>query len=170
MNFLPGFINENFPSEEKEKFNTELEKRVMERTDSLSKDNQNLRIKMNLDGTFLENGTAILCSLIINELVSNSLKYAFPGNREGEISIEMDFYDNKYILIVRDNGVGLPSTFDFRNTNSLGLQIVNMFTAQINGEIELINRDHTEFRITFPRKSNSELPQSVEYERIFTLL
>ncbi|MEJ2617269.1 MAG: histidine kinase dimerization/phosphoacceptor domain -containing protein, partial [Ignavibacteriaceae bacterium] len=59
-------------------------------------DSNRINFKSNLNGTFLEIRTAILCGLIINELISNSLKHAFPGNREGEISIEMDSYDSKY--------------------------------------------------------------------------
>jgi two-component sensor histidine kinase len=88
-------------------------------------------------------------------LISNSLKHAFPGNREGEISIEMDSYDSKYLLIVRDNGIGFPPDLDFRNTSSLGLQLINALTVQLNGEIELFNREFTEFRITFPQSSNA---------------
>jgi len=119
-------------------------------------DSNRINFKSNLNGTFLEIRTAILCGLIINELISNSLKHAFPGNREGEISIEMDSYDSKYLLIVRDNGIGFPPDLDFRNTSSLGLQLINALTVQLNGEIELFNREFTEFRITFPQSSNAE--------------
>ena len=118
-------------------------------------DSNRINFKSNLNGTFLEIRTAILCGLIINELISNSLKHAFPGNREGEISIEMDSYDSKYLLIVRDNGIGFPPDLDFRNTSSLGLQLINALTVQLNGEIELFNREFTEFRITFPQSSNA---------------
>ena len=72
------------------------------------------------------------------------------------ISIAMDSYDNKYILIVQDNGVGFPPNLDFSNTNSVGLQLVNALTAQLNGEIELFNKEFTEFRITFPKKFQSK--------------
>jgi two-component sensor histidine kinase len=118
-------------------------------------DSNRINFKSNLNGTFLEIRTVILCGLIINELISNSLKHAFPGNREGEISIEMDSYDSKYLLIVRDNGIGFPPDLDFRNTSSLGLQLINALTVQLNGEIELFNREFTEFRITFPQSSNA---------------
>jgi len=130
-------------------------------------DSNKIKFKSNMNGTSLKNDKAVLCCLIINELVSNSLKYAFPDDREGEITIEMDLYNNKHLLIVRDNGIGFPSSLDFRDTKSLGLQLVNVLTSQLKGEIELINRDYTEFRITFPRKFNNELSQSVEYERTF---
>ncbi|HEY9708707.1 MAG TPA: histidine kinase dimerization/phosphoacceptor domain -containing protein, partial [Oculatellaceae cyanobacterium] len=102
--------------------------------------------------------TAIPCGLMINELVSNSLKYAFPDKPSGEIFISLQFGrspliapidEYQFILTIRDNGVGFPEDLDFRNTKSLGLQLVCRLTKQIGGSIEL-NRSHgTEFRIVF---------------------
>jgi two-component sensor histidine kinase len=83
-------------------------------------------------------------------LVSNCLKHAFPDNRNGEITIELDSSGSKYILIIKDNGVGFPANIDFKYTDSLGLKLVNALTSQLSGEIELISRNCTEFRITFP--------------------
>lgn len=102
--------------------------------------------------------TAIPCGLMINELVSNSLKYAFPDNRSGEICINLQIGEPQlispiegyqFILIIRDNGIGLPKAFDFRNTNSLGLQLVCRLTKQIGGSIELNCNQGTEFKIRF---------------------
>ncbi len=103
--------------------------------------------------------TAIPCGLMINELVSNSLKYAFPDNRRGEISINLQFGElqlispregSQFILTIRDNGIGLPEALDFRNTESLGLQLVCRLTKQIGGSIELKRSQGTEFKIAFP--------------------
>lgn len=92
--------------------------------------------------------TAVPCGLIISELVSNSLKYAFPTKKIGEILISLKFRDNKYELIVRDNGVGMPE-FDVEKLDSLGLLLVFNLTEQLDGEIT-INREHgTEFIIHF---------------------
>lgn len=92
--------------------------------------------------------TAVPCGLIISELVSNSLKYAFPTEKIGEILISLKFRDNKYELIVRDNGVGMPE-FDVEKLDSLGLLLVFNLTEQLDGDIT-IKRDHgTEFIITF---------------------
>lgn len=92
--------------------------------------------------------TAVPCGLIISELVSNSLKYAFPTEKSGEILISLKFRDNKYELIVRDNGVGIPE-FDVEKLDSLGLLLVFNLTEQLDGDIT-IKRDHgTEFIITF---------------------
>nr|WP_319373823.1 PAS domain S-box protein [uncultured Methanobacterium sp.] len=93
--------------------------------------------------------TAIPCGLIISELVSNSLKHAFPGERKGEIKVSLKSYGEKYELLISDNGVGLPENVDFKNTNTLGLKLVNNLVDQIDGEINLERSNGTEFKITF---------------------
>lgn len=94
--------------------------------------------------------TAIPCGLIINELVSNSLKYAFPDNRSGEICITFQESEHKHFLLsISDNGIGLPSNLDFRNTKSLGLQLVCRLTKQLEATIELSRHPGTEFKIAF---------------------
>jgi two-component system, sensor histidine kinase PdtaS len=92
--------------------------------------------------------TAVPCGLIISELVSNSLKYAFPTEKDGEILVSLKVVDNKYQLIIRDNGIGMPE-LDFSKLKSLGLLLVMNLTDQLDGEIT-INRNHgTEFIINF---------------------
>jgi len=94
--------------------------------------------------------TAIPCGLILNELVSNSLKYAFPEGREGEVNVKLTKDDDdKVTLIVSNNGVDFPEDLDFRNTESLGLQLVNMLTQQLDGTIELNKSGGATFKITF---------------------
>ncbi|MFQ5769951.1 MAG: sensor histidine kinase [bacterium] len=94
--------------------------------------------------------TAIPCGLIINKLVSNALKYAFPKGEVGEIRIEFrKIDDSKYTLIVSDNGVGVPKELDFRNTESLGLQLVSLLTDQLGGIVELNRKRGTTFNFTF---------------------
>jgi two-component sensor histidine kinase len=85
---------------------------------------------------------AIPCGLIINELVSNSLKYAFPKGRHGEITIRFQAEDPDWLVItVADTGIGLPDDLDFTHTETLGLQLVNMLVKQLKGVITLRN-DH----------------------------
>ena len=95
--------------------------------------------------------TAIPCGLIINELVSNSLKYAFPGNRKGEIRVALRSFDeDALVLEVGDNGIGMPEDLDFRNTASMGLHLVNILSEdQLHGKIELDRAGGTTFRIRF---------------------
>ena len=93
--------------------------------------------------------TAVPCGLIISEIISNSLKYAFPGGREGEVHISLKHKGEKFYLIIGDNGIGLPESIDFNNTDSLGLKLVNSLTEQIDGELELDRSQGTKFNITF---------------------
>ena len=114
-----------------------------------------ITLKINVEDVSLNIDMAIPCGLIINELVSNSLKHAFPpeedgpASQEGEIRIGLYADGDKLILIVSDNGVGLPKDLDFRNTESLGLQLVDIFTDQLEGTIELDRSGGTAFKITF---------------------
>ncbi len=100
------------------------------------------KIKLNIE-------TALPCGLIISELVSNSLKYAFPEDTTGKLNVSMKKIEDKFELIICDNGVGLPKDLDFKNTESLGLQLVNNLVGQLDGQIEVNNSLGTKFRITF---------------------
>jgi PAS domain S-box-containing protein len=94
--------------------------------------------------------TSVPCGLILNELVSNALKHAFPEGRGGEVTIGMAAEEDRFILTVSDNGIGFPETVDFRNTKSLGLELVNILVGQLNGAITLAVEGGTRFTITFP--------------------
>jgi PAS domain S-box-containing protein len=94
--------------------------------------------------------TAVPCGLIINELVTNSLKHAFPDGRKGEIFIAMA-RDKKggYILSIKDNGTGTPQQIDLERTPTLGLRLVNILAQQINGRIEVRGNGGIEFILQF---------------------
>jgi PAS domain S-box-containing protein len=108
-----------------------------------------VRVFAEMDDVSLDIDLAIPCGLIINELVSNSLKYAFPDGKTGEIRIGLARDGRNHTLKVADDGVGLPPELDFRNTPSLGLQLVNMLVSQLEGTIELDPARGTMFKITF---------------------
>jgi two-component sensor histidine kinase len=93
--------------------------------------------------------TAIPCGLIISELVSNSLKYAFPNGQPGELLVSLRSKDNCYKLTVRDNGIGLSEELELGNAKTLGLKLVQILTGQIDGEITINRKPGTEFIITF---------------------
>jgi len=126
--------------------------------------NQNIHLKLDIESIFLGMDTGIPLGIIINELVSNSLKHAFPADRGGEILIKLHRVDSgkvrdedqthgrsetEFLLVVSDDGVGLPEKIDFRHTSSLGLQLVNILVEQIEGSIKLVRKAGTEFRIRF---------------------
>lgn len=109
-------------------------------------------VKLNLDiqNVFLNLDLAIPCGLIINEIVSNALKYAFVDRSEGgEISIAMKTSGDYLELKIGDNGKGLPKNIDYRNTESLGLQLVVTLTDQLSGTIELNTEKGTNYTIIF---------------------
>ncbi|MEH2191060.1 MAG: PAS domain S-box protein [Nostoc sp.] len=102
------------------------------------------------DQLFLGLDTAIPCSLIIHELVSNSLKYAFPADRHGTIYIEINQNkDHEVTLLVSDNGIGLPANFNFKKIASLGWQLVDALTNQLSGNISIQGDMGVECRVTF---------------------
>jgi two-component sensor histidine kinase len=93
---------------------------------------------------------AIPCTLIINELLSNALKHAFPDNLKGEIVISFGKAAcGSQILHFKDNGIGFPEAIDFRNTSTLGMQIVMNLVDQLDGEIEMRREPGTEFIFQF---------------------
>ncbi|MGV0027222.1 GAF domain-containing protein [Phormidesmis priestleyi ANT.L61.2] len=94
---------------------------------------------------------AIPCGLMINELVSNAIKYAFQDDRPGEISIRFSQHsDQDYVLTVQDNGLGIPIEIDIYHTDSLGLQVVCALTEQLEGTLTLNRENGTAFQIVFP--------------------
>ena len=107
-------------------------------------------LKIDVKDVFLGVDRAIPCGLIVNELVSNALKYAFPRGEKGEIGISLKPDQDRHLTLkVWDNGVGIPEGLDFRKTETLGLQLVSTLTNQLGGRIELYRRGGTEFRIIF---------------------
>jgi len=108
-------------------------------------------LKLDLENVYLDVGVAIPCGLIINELLSNALKHAFPQGRKGEVHIKLRVEEEIITLEVSDNGVGFPESVDFRNTESLGLQLVTALVMQLSGEIELMGDGGTTFTISFAK-------------------
>ena len=107
-------------------------------------------LELNIAQVTLNIDTAIPCGLIVSELVSNALKYAFLDNLQGLISISLRSDEsNNFLLIVKDDGRGMPTDFDFKSVKSLGLQLVNILTKQLKGTLELDHHDGTEFRVSF---------------------
>ena len=113
---------------------------------------ETIGLRMHVKNVFLGIDMAIPCGLIINELVSNSLKHAFPEGKRGEIFIDLSTDHDQITLIVGDNGGAFQKGVDFRKTGSLGLQLVISLVEQLEGTIELHSDGQTEFRIAFPAR------------------
>lgn len=108
-----------------------------------------IKLSINVEKLLIDVDTAIPIGLIITELVTNALKYAFPIGIAGEIKINFQA-EEQLILSISDDGVGFPEDFDWRNTDSLGLQIVDALTNQLQASIELNQSNGTEFKIKIP--------------------
>ena len=111
-------------------------------------------VNISADNICLDIDTAIPCGLIINELVTNAFKYAFPGNRSGEVGISVAKFGTRHTLMVKDNGIGLPAGFDHTRTGTLGLQLVEALTRQLRGSLAIRSEAGTEAVVTFPRKGD----------------
>lgn len=112
-------------------------------------DSSLVKLYMNVESIMVDINTTVPLGLIVNELITNSMKHAFTIGTEGEIKIEFHKQLDEFVLVVSDNGIGFPEEIDFRNTDSLGLQLVNNLVKQIDGEINLNRSNGTEFKITF---------------------
>jgi PAS domain S-box-containing protein len=104
------------------------------------------------DGVYIDINKGIPCGLILNELISNAFKHAFPGDRQGKLQIIIRMTENAEIeIVVRDNGVGMPDDFDIHKPLTVGLYLVNgLVKNQLDGQMEVKRDSGTEFRITFP--------------------
>lgn len=123
---------------------------------------QNIIITIERSEVMLDIDTAVPLGLIINELVSNSFKYAFKNKTEGNITISISYIDKthqKLKLIVNDNGIGLPENLDIEKTSSLGLKLVTMLTKQLDGEVYYENNNGASFNIEI---SNTDLRKQSE--------
>ncbi|WP_440944806.1 PAS domain-containing protein [Methanosarcina sp. T3] len=153
-------------------FSAYLRKLTSDLLSSYTVRKEDVKLKLEAEDTFMGMDTAIPLGIIINELVSNALKHAFPAGRKGEIRIKLcrkEISENKnigritsnnyrgslisnsylYSLVVSDNGSGFPENIDFKDTDSLGLQLVNTLVEQLEGTIEMEKNGGTTFRISF---------------------
>jgi two-component sensor histidine kinase len=118
---------------------------------------EKIKMNINVEDVSLNINTAIPCGLIINELVTNSIKYAFPDERSGIINVGLNSnYEEKYVLTVGDDGIGLPEDIDYKNSATLGLQLVNNLSKQLDGSIELDRKNGTQFKIFFNKVEYKE--------------
>jgi len=112
--------------------------------------------KLHVDPVSLDLDTAIPVGLITNELVTNSLKYAFAGRTVGEIAVRLTkSAEGDFLLMISDNGVGLPDSFNFDKATSLGLRLVRILSRQMRARLEISNGMGTQFRVYFKSQSNA---------------
>jgi two-component sensor histidine kinase len=126
-------------------------------TQSYRGKSDNATIQVDAEDIMLDIDTAIPCGLIVNELVSNSLKYEFPENRLGHIMLTChQTTAGNYLLTVSDDGIGLPTAFDITKTPSLGLKLVISLVNQLEGKLDVYGDQGTTFWVSFGRMTYAE--------------
>jgi PAS domain S-box-containing protein len=115
-----------------------------------------IELSIAADDVTLPLSVAIPCGLLVNELISNALKHAFPNGRSGKIVVaveatqDVERHGERVALTVGDNGVGIPDDLDLAQTETLGLQLVSLLTDQLHGTLAIQRHDPTRFSISFP--------------------
>jgi PAS domain S-box-containing protein len=113
--------------------------------------NRNIALHVDVHDVVLSADASIVCGLIVNELLSNTLKHAFPGDRPGEIMLTMAPGEHSaYALTFSDNGIGLPAGFDIHTTRTLGMNLIASLTQQLHGDLEISTDNGTRYVITIP--------------------
>ncbi|HVP96775.1 PAS domain S-box protein [Methanoregula sp.] len=120
------------------------------------KDPVDLSITFDAENIVLDIDTAVPLGLIFNELISNMLKYAFPGGRKGRCTISVHRNGQSLLLTICDNGIGMPANFDWKNTPTLGLKLVSILVEQLKGTISLDCTSGTCFTITIALSEGKE--------------
>lgn len=115
---------------------------------SYAQPNHIIELHIDLDKILLDFDTAIPLGLIINELVTNAYKHAFP-NKVGNIWVTFKKVGNMYSLTVKDNGIGLPIDFEQKKENSLGMELIQLLSTQINAQLEIVHQQGFEVKINF---------------------
>jgi PAS domain S-box-containing protein len=136
-------------------FATYLQDLLHSLAQSYNVDAQRISFQIDIESFPLNIELATPCGLVINELVTNALKHAFPDHRSGKIKLTCHKNaENLICLMISDNGVGVPADLDIRNTSSLGLQLVDTLTKQLRGTISLDRSEGTTFQLEFNQIGN----------------
>ena len=123
---------------------------------------ERVHCRLNTVPVFLKIDHAIPLGLILNELITNALKYAYPPDASGEVMVDLDqTKDRRVRLSISDQGVGLPDDFDWTNSESMGLPIVDMLTHQLGGTLTIRNRPGAAFTVDFPSGGEPEKADAV---------
>jgi PAS domain S-box-containing protein len=144
-------------------FGKYVQELVSELCGSYAMESDLISVRINVEEIDLPVHRAIPCGLILNELLSNTLKYAFPRGQRGEITVKFARLDSGVLsLLCQDDGVGMPEGFDWQNSQSLGLRIVRILASQINGELTLDGAGRgTRFELRFSGERGESREQTI---------
>ncbi|MEP0862218.1 MAG: sensor histidine kinase [Ignavibacterium sp.] len=111
-----------------------------------------LMINYKMDSVFTDFDLAIPVGLIVNEIITNSIKHAFIERPKGKIDISLEKNKSKIKLTIKDDGIGVPVNLDIENSKSLGLQLIKLLVSQLNGDYKIYREDGTTVQIEIPFK------------------
>jgi two-component sensor histidine kinase len=114
----------------------------------------NVRLDSEIEELALAVDQAIPCGLILNELITNALKHAFPGARRGAVRVTLERENGRVVLGVGDDGVGIPPGVEPARAGSLGMRLISVLVDQLDGKLEIERGNGTAFRISFPDAPN----------------
>lgn len=114
---------------------------------------EKIQLKTEISELNLDIDTVVPLGLIINELVSNALKYAFPDDKKGTILLRANLENERFILHVSDNGIGLPEGFSLEKTNSMGYQLIQSFVSKLSAQLMVRSENGTFIELSIPQKS-----------------
>ncbi len=120
-----------------------------------------IQVKVDAENIFLPIDTAIPCGLIINELLTNSIKHAFKDSKGGIVWVKVYERDNCNCLEVSDNGCGMPKNFEIKNSASFGLKLVHTLTEQIKGNLQIQKGDGCLVKVCFPAKLDIKRKETI---------
>jgi two-component sensor histidine kinase len=125
-------------------------------SNTFGNENTNVHFEKDIDPISLTVSQAIPCGLLLNELITNTYKHAFPEQNEGTIAISMHQKRNTAHLTVEDDGVGLPPDFDIEQSSSLGMTLISTLVQQLGGSLSIQSAPSTRFQISFDIVENQE--------------
>jgi PAS domain S-box-containing protein len=136
-------------------FGNYINSMIIELTNFYKFDPERIRVHQNIEDLRLDISKAIPCGLIVNELVTNAIKYAFPDNREGDVWLSaMHSSDTEAKIQIKDNGIGLGEDLVFEEAKSFGLRIVRILTEQLGGSMKISQKGGTSFTLSFDLTDN----------------
>jgi two-component sensor histidine kinase len=127
---------------------------VMQLSETYNVDGTRIRLEIGGRETPIDLAQAIPCGLMINEIVSNSMKFAFPAGRPGRITADLDSREGEIKMDLADDGIGIPKGLTPESADSLGLSLIPAFVEQLNGSYRLTRESGTRFRVSFPAGAN----------------
>lgn len=119
---------------------------------SFSEEKRRINIKQEIDNILIPVDLVIPIGIILNELITNSFKHAFPDKQEGSITVRTVEQEGNFILEVRDNGIGIPHGVRVESPKGMGFQILNSLSNQINCNLEMQVNNGTHFKLSFSEK------------------